>query len=147
MLATGLGAIPVLLLGERAAGMQPLLWGVAAGMMGVASVVGLTLPALEDGSPGGRRRGSRASWRSPSTTSRRARPPRSRCTPPASRARQFWAAVATSVPPPVGAVVAYLLVEQGESLPPGVARLRRGRDARARAVEMAPKALERGRRG
>jgi ZIP family zinc transporter len=35
-----------------------------------------------------------------------------------SRAQQFWAAVATSAPQPVGAVVAYLLVEQVTALLP-----------------------------
>ena len=49
-LATGLGAIPVFLLGERATALQPLLLGIAAGTMGVASVVGLILPGLDEGS-------------------------------------------------------------------------------------------------
>ncbi len=48
-LATGLGAIPVFLLGDRAERLRPLLWGLAAGTMGVASVVGLLLPAADDG--------------------------------------------------------------------------------------------------
>ena len=48
-LATGLGAIPVFLLGERSRDLRPLLWGFAAGTMGVASVVGLLLPAADDG--------------------------------------------------------------------------------------------------
>ncbi|HEU4945242.1 MAG TPA: LPXTG cell wall anchor domain-containing protein, partial [Solirubrobacterales bacterium] len=49
-LATGLGAIPVFFLGERAAQLTPLLLGFAAGVMGVASVAGLLLPATEEGS-------------------------------------------------------------------------------------------------
>ncbi len=49
-LATGIGAIPVWLLGARAAALTPLLLGVAAGVMGVASVVGLLLPAADEGS-------------------------------------------------------------------------------------------------
>src|SRR5215207_6952544 len=49
-LATGLGAIPVFLLGARAARLRPLLLGIAAGTMGVASVVGLLLPGLDEGS-------------------------------------------------------------------------------------------------
>lgn len=49
-LATGLGAVPVFFLGGGAAGWQPALWGLAAGIMAVAAVVGLTLPALEEGS-------------------------------------------------------------------------------------------------
>ena len=49
-LATGLGAIPVFLLGSRAAALTPLLIGFAAGVMAVASFAGLLAPALEDGS-------------------------------------------------------------------------------------------------
>jgi ZIP family zinc transporter len=48
-LATGLGAVPVFLLGGRAAQLRPLLLGLAIGLMGVASVVGLLRPALRDG--------------------------------------------------------------------------------------------------
>ncbi|MEK6326108.1 MAG: ZIP family metal transporter [Actinomycetota bacterium] len=48
-LATGLGAIPVFLLGTRAAALQPLLLGLAAGAMTVASVAGLILPGLDEG--------------------------------------------------------------------------------------------------
>jgi len=48
-LATGLGAIPVFALGQRVVAARALLWGFAAGTMGVASVVGLLLPALDDG--------------------------------------------------------------------------------------------------
>ena len=49
-LATGLGAVPVFLLGEGSKRLAPALWGFAAGTMGVASVVGLLLPAADDGS-------------------------------------------------------------------------------------------------
>jgi zinc transporter, ZIP family len=49
-LATGLGVFPVFWLGERARSLQPVLWGIAAGVMAVASVVGLLRPALDDGS-------------------------------------------------------------------------------------------------
>ena len=48
-LATGLGAIPVFLLGERSVGLRPALWGFASGTMAVASVVGLLLPAADEG--------------------------------------------------------------------------------------------------
>ena len=49
-LATGLGALPVFALGaDRAAALRPALWGLAAGLMGVASVAGLLLPALDEG--------------------------------------------------------------------------------------------------
>ena len=47
-LATGVGAIPVFLLGERAGQLRPFLWGTTVGLMGVASVVGLLLPALDE---------------------------------------------------------------------------------------------------
>src|SRR3712207_1207552 len=49
-LATGLGAIPVSRLGARAADLRPALWGGTAGLMTVASIVGLLLPALDEGS-------------------------------------------------------------------------------------------------
>ena len=46
--ATGLGAVPVFLLGNRATRLRPFLWGATVGLMGVASVVGLLLPALDE---------------------------------------------------------------------------------------------------
>jgi len=46
--ATGLGAVPVFLLGDRATQLRPLLWGATVGLMGIASVVGLLLPALDE---------------------------------------------------------------------------------------------------
>lgn len=50
-LATGLGALPVIALGdERARGAQGVLSGVAAGVMAVAAIVGLLVPAAEQGS-------------------------------------------------------------------------------------------------
>ena len=49
-LATGLGAVPVVLLGQRAEGLRPALLGLAAGVMSVAAVSGLLLPAVDDGS-------------------------------------------------------------------------------------------------
>jgi zinc transporter, ZIP family len=49
-LATGLGAIPVFFLGRRAEAWEPALWGLAAGVMTVASIVGLLLPATDEGS-------------------------------------------------------------------------------------------------
>ncbi len=49
-LATGLGAIPVFLLGTRAEELRPPLWGLAAGTMTVASIVGLLIPAAQQGS-------------------------------------------------------------------------------------------------
>ena len=47
-LATGIGALPVLWLGSRVVAWAPGLWGVAAGLMTVAAVVGLLLPALDE---------------------------------------------------------------------------------------------------
>ena len=51
-LATGLGAVPVFLLGERAGMLRPFLWGATVGLMTVAAVAGLLLPALAEGDPG-----------------------------------------------------------------------------------------------
>lgn len=48
-LATGLGAIPVSLLGSRAHALRPALWGLAGGVMAVASIVGLLRPAFDAG--------------------------------------------------------------------------------------------------
>jgi len=50
--ATGLGAIPVFLLEEHAAAWAAGLTGFAAGLMGVASVRGLLIPAFQDGGTG-----------------------------------------------------------------------------------------------
>jgi ZIP family zinc transporter len=50
VLATGLGALPVIALGsERARAYQGLLSGVAAGVMAVAAIFGLLIPAAEQG--------------------------------------------------------------------------------------------------
>jgi len=48
-LVTGVGAIPVFLLGARAAALRPALLGLAAGVMAVAAIAGLLAPALDDG--------------------------------------------------------------------------------------------------
>ena len=48
-LATGLGAVPVYMMGERAERIRPLLWGSVAGIMSVASIQGLILPGLREG--------------------------------------------------------------------------------------------------
>jgi zinc transporter, ZIP family len=181
-LATGLGAVPVFLLGPHAEAIRPLLLGIAAGVMSVASVAGLLLPGLDEGSAGavggglaigvlfliGARRALEARQRHvervwsaglrasilvfvvlfvhslpegfaigtayasdtaglslfvivaigvqniPEGTSV--------AIPMAaagfSRSRQFWAAVGTSVPQPVGAAIAFLLVEEIEPLLP-----------------------------
>jgi ZIP family zinc transporter len=49
-IATGLGAIPVFFVGQRTAAWEPALWGLAAGVMTVASILGLFKPALDEGS-------------------------------------------------------------------------------------------------
>ena len=49
-LATGLGAVPVFFMGARAEVLRPILLGSAIGAMTVASIVGLLMPALEEGS-------------------------------------------------------------------------------------------------
>ena len=51
-LATGLGALPVALLGTRAERLRPGLLGIAVGVMAVAAIWGLLLPALDEGSTG-----------------------------------------------------------------------------------------------
>jgi ZIP family zinc transporter len=49
-LATGLGAIPVFLFGRDTERATPFLLGFAAGVMGIAALVGLLIPAAEEGS-------------------------------------------------------------------------------------------------
>lgn len=51
MLATGLGAVPVYLLGARAHSWRPFLIGTAIGAMVLAAVVGLLKPGLDLGDP------------------------------------------------------------------------------------------------
>lgn len=48
-LACGLGAIPVFLLGDRVNGWRPVLWGLAAGLMGAVSLEALLWPTLHSG--------------------------------------------------------------------------------------------------
>jgi ZIP family zinc transporter len=181
--ATGLGAIPVFYLGERATTLRPWLLGFACGVMGIASIVGLLLPALDEGSLGdtalgtalgvafllgsrwlidGPRRGVALDAL---TAERRTAllvflvllvhslpegfaigtayasetaglslfvilaigaqnvPEGTSVAIPLAtagygRGRQFWAAVGTSAPQPVGAVIAYILVEEIQGLLP-----------------------------
>jgi len=177
--ATGVGAIPVMLLGDRAGRIVPLLLGIAGGVMAVASVDGLLIPAFERGAVaevlGGmaigvtfllvaRRRMSHlprgfsgaggrtgllvflvllihslpegfaigtAYQADPSelgifvviAIAIQNVPEGTSVAIPlaaagASGQRQFWMAVASSIPQPVGAVIAYLLVQQISALLP-----------------------------
>lgn len=200
-----MGAIPVWLLGSRATEFQPLLLGVAAGVMGVASIAGLILPGLDEGSAaavaGGIAAGtgflllvSRAlearrehAKRAMSAGVRTAVlvfvvllvhslpegfaigtayasdtaglslfvivaiavqniPEGTSVAIPmaetgASRSKQFWAAVATSAPQPVGAAIAYLLVEQVEPLLPVSFGFAAGAMLALIAVELLPRAI------
>jgi ZIP family zinc transporter len=205
-LATGIGAVPVFFLGDRAAQLAPLLLGFAAGVMGVASVAGLLIPAGEEGSAlaviGGLAAGASllgvVRWKlSPGATfmghadsgartsalvflvlfvhslpegfaigtafaSDRAGlslfvilaiaiqniPEGTSVAIPMaasgfSRTRQFWAAVATSAPQPLGALIAFLLVEQIESLLPFSFALAAGAMLALIAVELLPQAYSR----
>jgi ZIP family zinc transporter len=210
-LATGLGAIPVFLLGRRAAALTPLLLGFAAGVMGVAAVAGLMLPAFEEGSPATviaglatglgflvvvRRRfdadagfmgrsgpGARMSGLvflvlfvhslpeglavgTAFASSREGLslfvilaiaiqniPEGTSVAIPMeeagfSHARQFWAAVGTSAPQPVGALIAFVVVEQIAGLLPFSFAFAAGAMLALIAVEMLPQAFSGpGRRG
>jgi ZIP family zinc transporter len=180
-LATGLGAIPVFFLGDRAAELTPSLLGFAAGVMGVASIAGLLIPAAEEGSPltvllglavGAGLLGVARSNLDQHTSFMGRGGPGARTSalvflvlfvhslpegfaigtafasdraglslfvilaigiqnipegtsvaiPMAaagfSRGRQFWAAVGTSLPQPIGALIAFLLVEEISALLP-----------------------------
>jgi zinc transporter, ZIP family len=205
-LATGLGAIPVFFLGARARELTPALLGFAAGVMGVASIAGLLIPAVEEGSnlavvgglmvgfgvlgvarhrlgtdhgfmghtgPGARtsalvfavlfvhslpeglaigtafasdRAGlslfvilAMALQNIPEGTSV-AIPMQAAGF---SRGRQFWAAVGTSAPQPVGALIAFLAVEQVSSLLPFSFAFAAGAMLALIAIEMLPQAFAR----
>jgi ZIP family zinc transporter len=202
-LATGLGAIPVWFLGRRAEALTPFLLGIAAGVMGVASIVGLLIPATEEGSVwevlgglfvGGVLLGVARRRLRPEAAFMGRRGPGVRTsalvfavlfvhslpeglavgTAYASdraglglfvivaiaiqnipegtsvaipmemagfgRARQFWAAVGTSAPQPVGAIVAYLAVEEVSALLPFSFAFAAGAMLSLIAAEMLPQA-------
>lgn len=202
-LATGLGAIPVFFLGQRAGQLTPFLLGVAAGVMGVASIAGLLIPATEEGSLpavlGGlamgagllvvvrRRLDPRATFMGRAGPGARTSalvflvlfvhslpegfaigtafasdraglslfvilaiaiqniPEGTSVAIPMatagfSRARQFWAAVGTSAPQPIGALVAFLLVEQVDALLPFSFAFAAGAMLCLISVELLPKA-------
>ena len=206
--ATGLGAIPVFLLGSRAERLRPVLLGIAAGVMSVAALAGLLEPALDDGSVGtvaagfaagvifllvarrallpdkARDCGSRPP-RLAARLRRSLRPQPARGLGPRHRirldrrragavhrvaiavqnipegtsvaipmeaagygaAQQFWAAVGTSAPQPVGAVIAYLAVDKVSALLPLSFAFAAGAMLALVAVEVLPEALRGGRRG
>jgi len=202
-LATGLGAIPVFFLGRRAAILTPLLLGFAAGVMGVAAVAGLLIPAFQEGSVATvivglatglsfllfvrRRFGADAGFMGRSGPGARTSglvflvlfvhslpegfavgtafasdreglsffvifaiaiqniPEGTSVAIPMeeagfSRTRQFWAAVGTSAPQPVGALIAFVAVEQVSSLLPFSFAFAAGAMLALIAVEMLPKA-------
>jgi ZIP family zinc transporter len=203
-LATGLGAIPVFLLGRRAARLTPFLLGFAAGVMGVAAVAGLLIPATQEGSAlsvglglavglafllvARRRLPSDAGfWGRTGTGARTSAlvflvlfvhslpeglavgtafasdrdglslfvilaiaiqniPEGTSVAIPMaeagfSRSRQFWAAVGTSAPQPVGALIAYVAVEQVGGLLPFSFAFAAGAMLALIAVEMLPQAF------
>ncbi len=179
--ATGLGAVPVFLFGSRTERATPFLLGLAAGVMGVAAVAGLLIPAGEEGSFASVAAGFAIGVAFLLVASRRFEPEHGfmgRSGPGArtsalvflvllvhslpeglaigtafaseraglslfvivaiavqnipegtsvaipmqeagfGRMRQFWAAVATSAPQPVGALIAFLAVEEVSGLLP-----------------------------
>ncbi len=203
-LATGLGAVPVFLLGSRAAAMAPTLLGFAAGVMGVAAVAGLLIPAGEEGSAAQVLAGLAigvgfllfARWRfSPDVGFMGRTGPGARTSalvflvllvhslpegfavgtafasereglslfvilaiaiqnipegtsvaiPMAEagfgRGRQFWAAVATSAPQPLGALIAFLAVEEIGGLLPLSFAFAAGAMLALIVVEMLPTAF------
>ncbi|HEY2716921.1 MAG TPA: ZIP family metal transporter [Solirubrobacterales bacterium] len=208
-LATGLGAVPVILLGPRARELAPALLGFAAGVMAVAAVAGLLIPAAEEGSAAEVAGGLLAgvaflvvarSWSRPGAhfmgrsgagvrtsalvflvlfvhslpeglavgtafASERAGlglfvilaiaiqnvPEGTSVAIPMAEAgfgakRQFWAAVATSAPQPVGALIAYFAVEAVQALLPISFAFAAGAMLALIVVEMLPSAFAAGRR-
>jgi len=206
-LATGLGAIPVSRLGARADDLRPALWGLTVGLMTVASIVGLLLPALDEGSTSsvvaglvvgvvfllvsrrllegrdvhvgklsgaGVRRsvlvfgvllvhslpeGFAIGTAYASDTAGLGLfvilaiglqniPEGTSVAIPMEaagfgRGQQFWAAVATSLPQPFGALLAYALVQQVESLLPFCFAFAAGAMLALVVVELGPQAYER----
>lgn len=202
--ATGLGVIPVVLLGRRAAALAPPLLGFAAAAMTVAAFTGLLLPAAEEGAPVAIAAGFLVGLAFV-VTARRLLPPErgflGRRGPDASASalvflvlfvhslpegfavgsafasdraglslfvilaiaiqnvpegtsvalpmhdagfgawRQFWVAVATSLPQPVGAVIAWAAVEAVGGLLPFSFAFAAGAMLTIVAIEMAPRAL------
>lgn len=209
-LATGLGALPVSWLGRRAADLRPAMWGLTIGLMGVASIVGLLLPAFDEGSAVEVLGGVAAGVAFLAVTRRQLElhevggagltgtgvrrsmlvfvvllvhslpeglaigtayasdtaglslfvilaiglqnvPEGTSVAIPMdeagySTARQYWAAVLTSAPQPLGAVGAFLLVDHIEPLLPISFGFAAGAMLAIVAVELVPDAFARGRR-
>jgi zinc transporter, ZIP family len=207
-LATGLGALPVSRLGAHADVLRPALWGLTVGLMSVASVVGLLIPAFDEGSVGAVAAGfavgvgfllvSRAALESRDVHVGRLRgagvrrsvlvfavllvhslpeglaigtayasdteglglfvilaialqnvPEGTSVAIPMEAAgfrpgQQFWAAVLTSAPQPIGAILAYVLVEEVEGLLAFSFAFAAGAMLCLVAVELAPEAFRRG---
>jgi ZIP family zinc transporter len=205
-LATGLGAVPVFLLGRsEAARLAPALLGFAAGVMAVAAVAGLLIPATEEGSTAEVLAGFAAGFAFLLIARLRLDPevgfmgrsgPGTRTSaivflvlfvhslpegfavgtafasdrsglslfvilaiaiqnipegtsvaiPMAEAgfgpARQFWAAVATSAPQPVGALIAFAAVEEVSGLLPVSFAFAAAAMLALIAVEMLPRAFE-----
>ena len=203
-LATGIGAVPVIVLGRGAEALKPALLGLAGGVMAVAAVTGLLMPAWDEGKPievlGGLVVGVLFLFAARSVFGH-VRPAATRATrtstlvffvllvhslpegfaigtafaseteglalfvvvaiaiqnipegtsvaiPMAaagqSASRQFWAAVETSLPQPVGAAVAFLLVEQISALLPISFAFAAGAMLALVVIEVAPSALRDG---
>jgi ZIP family zinc transporter len=206
-LATGIGAIPVFLLGPRARRLRPFLLGLAIGVMAIASIAGLLLPALDEGSAGvvgiglafgvaflvaaRRAIGSRevhvgrltgggvrtallvflvllvhslpegfaigTSYASDTAglalfviiaIAVQNVPEGTSVAIPMhaagfSRAQQFWAAVGTSAPQPVGAVISFVLVEQVNGLLPVSFAFAAGAMLALVLIELLPQAFAR----
>lgn len=202
-LATGIGAVPVFLFGRRTERATPFLLGFAAGVMGVAALAGLLIPATEEGSLIEVALGFAIGVVFLVVVSRRFKPdhgfmgrtgPGTRTSalvffvlfvhslpeglaigtafasdraglslfvilaigiqnvPEGTsvaipmqeagfgRARQFWAAVATSAPQPIGAVIAFAAVEEVSGLLPFSFAFAAGAMLALIFVEMLPKA-------
>ncbi len=205
-LATGLGAVPVFALGDRAVTLEAWLLGLAAGVMTVAAVAGLILPGLREGSLGSVASGAacgvvfllvtrRLIQDRTDRTGEGARratgllvfgvllvhslpegmamgtayasdtaglglfvilaiaiqnvPEGTAVAIPmaaagATRSRQFWAAVATSLPQPIAAPLSFLLVEQVRALLPFSFGFAGAAMLALVAVEMLPNAVRSG---
>jgi ZIP family zinc transporter len=206
-LATGLGVIPVWALGERANAWEPGLLGLAGGVMAVAAIGGLLVPALDESPPMTVAIAALAGitfltiareWMSRGESGRRLSASRRTAllvfavlfvhslpegfavgtayasdteglglfivlaiaiqnipegtsvaipmeAAGASTSQQFWAAVGTSAPQPIGAVVAYLLVEEIDGLLGASFAFAAGAMLALVAVEMGPDAMRRSR--